>query len=138
MKKKALWISGICVLALVLAAALFVLFFGGIQIAYESDSFGVYATLREDCHVKYSSVKNMELRDDFEVGKRKDGLFSARFLSGTFENEEFGSYTLYAKRNADSYLVISREEGALVIGFAEKEGAETVMEKLSRQCALGD
>ena len=83
---------------------------------FGEDSFVVKATYTETLEVYYDDVDSIEIRDDFDVGERLFGFGSPRLSTGTFENEEFGRYTLYAHTKSDFYLILRNGEDVLVIG----------------------
>ena len=71
------------------------LFTGNLHYRFDSDSFTVEASYFDDLTVKYDAIDGIEYREGNVDGTRTFGVGSFRLLMGTFENEEFGTYTRY-------------------------------------------
>ena len=63
-------------------------------------------------------------------GLRILGFASARLLLGTFENEEFGSYTRYTYTNPDACVVVTSGDHVLVISGKTTEETQSIYENL--------
>ena len=109
---------------LLLVGVAILMFTGGISVELNEDTFEIKASYYEDLTVRYEAIDSVEYRDDLDVGVRTMGFGSARLSMGTFENDEFGRYTLYAYTGAESYVVLRQGEKVLVIGA--KTATETM------------
>lgn len=103
---------------------------GNITVACEDTSFTVSATYWTDLTVDYSEIDTVEYREDLDPGLRTSGFASARLSLGIFQNDEFGSYTLYAYTGAEAYVVITSGEKTLVIGLSDAEQTQSVYHAL--------
>mgnify|MGYP006946276043 FL=1 len=61
---------------------------------------------------------------------RTNGFGSARLSMGIFQNDEFGSYTLYAYTGAKEFIVLTSETRTLVIGMSKVEDTQTIYDTL--------
>ncbi len=93
------------------------MFTGDIEVTCQETAFRIDATYWNDLQVDHSRIDTILYREDLDVGVRTNGFGSAKLLMGTFRNEEFGSYTLYAYTKAEGYLVLTSDEETLVIGM---------------------
>ena len=73
--------------------------------------------------MKYDEVESIEYREDFDIGSRYMGFGSPRLSTGTFQNDEFGRYTLYAYTQGEGAVVLKKGDQVLVI--VAKTAAET-------------
>ncbi len=124
------------IVPIILAGVAVFMFTGDIEIHCEDTSFRIEATYWADIEIDYSEITGLAYRNDFDAGARTNGIGSARLSMGTFQNDEFGSYTLYAYTGAEEYLVLEVGEKTLVIGM--KDAAETqeiyqsILEKMDK------
>ena len=63
-------------------------------------------------------------------GTRIFGVGSFRLLLGTFENEEFGTYTRYTYYRPDSCVVLTKGGKTLVFSGADRESTKEIYETL--------
>lgn len=67
-------------------------------------SFMINATYRTDIMADYSEIDAVAYRSDLDIGERTNGFGSAKLSMGTFQNEEFGSCTVYHIKMPKSLL----------------------------------
>lgn len=103
-EKIAVKISAIIVPIILIGVAV-LMFTGNIEVHCEDTSFTINATYWSDLEIDYSEVDTIEYRKDLDVGVRTNGFGSARLLMGIFQNDEFGSYTLYAYTGAKEFTL---------------------------------
>lgn len=99
---------------------------GKAKVTYDEQSFTISATYWGEKELKYTDIDNIEYRTDFKVGARTYGFGGTKLLAGTFQNDEFGSYTLYGNTSCDAYIIIETE--GKIIAFNEVD--ETATKKL--------
>ena len=78
-------------------------------------------------------VWSVEYRESFEAGSRETGFGSPRLSTGTFKNEEFGRYTLYAYTNGEGAVVLKKGEKTLVIVGKNAEETKMIYETLKEK-----
>ena len=112
--KVALWITAI-VVPLILIGVMILMVTGDITVTYEDASFRIGASYTEDLTVQYGDIDSVEYRETFDVGVREMGFGSLRLSTGTFKNDEFGRYTIYAYTRGEGAVVLKQGGQALVI-----------------------
>ncbi len=118
-------ISAVAVPIILIGVAI-LMFTGDIEVKCEDTTLKISATYYTDIEVEYSEIDTAEYRKDFDVGIRTNGFGSARLSMGIFENEEFGSYTLYAYTDAKEFIVISSEGKTLVVGMRDTDELKAI------------
>ena len=131
--KTAKILSSIAV-ACILVFVVFLMFTGKITLEYADDSFTVDADFWSSLTVEYNTIDKLEFREELDRGMRTSGFGSAKLLCGKFENDEFGSYTLYSHTGCDAAVVISSDGRILVIGGNNVEETKAIYEKLNEYC----
>lgn len=133
-EKIAVKITAIIVPVILIGVAV-LMFTGNIEVHCEDTSFTIDATYWTDLEVNYSEVDTIEYRKDLDVGVRTNGFGSARLSMGIFQNDEFGSYTLYAYTGAEEFIVLTSGTKILVIGMSDVEDTkaiyDTMLERIS-------
>lgn len=109
------------IVPIILAGVAVFMFTGDIEVHCEDTAFRIEATYWEDIEIDYSEITVLVYREDFDVGIRTNGFGSARLSMGTFQNDEFDSYTLYAYAGAEEYIVLEIGEKTLVIGMRDAD-----------------
>lgn len=105
----------IVIVTLILIFVCWVMFTGDITMSYGATSFTIEASFHDDLTVEYSAIDSIEFREENVSGTRVWGFGSGRLLLGTFENEEFGTYTRYTYTNPEACIVMTAGEKTLVI-----------------------
>lgn len=128
-EKIAVKISAIIVPIILIGIAV-LMFTGNIEVRCKDTLFTIDATYWTDLEIDYSEIDSIEYRKDLDVGIRKNGFGSARLLIGIFQNDEFGSYTLYAYTGAKEFIVLTSGTKTLVIGMSEAENTQAIYDTL--------
>ena len=124
----------VAVLAIFAVFAYFLLFTGKIDVTLSDHSFQIEASYWRDLSVDYAQIDKIEYRDDFEAGTRTNGFGSIVLGMGTFQNEEFGSYTLYSYADATEHIVIEAEGKVLVLGLKDHQETKEIYDALIEKC----
>lgn len=112
----------VTIVILILCAV--IMFTGDVKMTCGDSSFTVDSIYYSSLTVDYSEITDIQYRDDIKFGVRTHGFASARLLIGSFENNEFGVYTLYAYTSSDECIVITAGGKTLVV--AGKNNKETL------------
>ncbi len=118
------------VVAVILVGVTVLMFTGNIAAKCEDTSFKIDATYWTDIEVDYAEIDTVQYRADLDVGVRTNGFGSPRLSMGIFENEEFGSYTLYAYAGAKEFVVLTSGEKTLVIGMMDEKDTQSIYETI--------
>lgn len=100
---------------LILVGVAFLMFTGDIEIQYHDADFQIVASYADDLTIRYEDVDSIEYRENFNVGFREMGFASVRLSLGTFKNDEYGRYTLYAYAQGSGAVVLRQGDQVLVI-----------------------
>ncbi len=113
------------------------LFTGDVEVTFGQDAMTADATYWSSVTVPYDAIDSVEYREQFDAGSRINGYGGARLAAGTFRNDEFGTYTLYACANTDGAVVIQSKGRVLVIRSETDESTkaicDTLLQKLPQQ-----
>lgn len=127
--KAAIRITSITVpLVLVLVAVL--MFTGDFAVTFGETEFQIEASYMDDLTVSYDDVDSVEYREDFNIGAREMGYGSVKLSMGTFRNDEFGRYTLYAYTQGQGAVVLKKEGKVLVIVAETQEETKAIYDTL--------
>ncbi len=130
-EKLAARISAVAVMLILLGVAV-LMFTGNIQVTCGDTSLQIEADYWTDLTVEYSQLDSIQYRKDLDVGVRTSGFASARLSMGIFQNEELGSYTLYAYTGAEEFIVLTSGERTLVIGVPDAQSIyDEILAKIS-------
>ncbi len=122
-------ITAVLVPIILIGAAIF-MFTGGIEVHCEDTSLRIEAAYWADMEIDYSEIDSIVYRDDFDTGARTNGFGSPRLSMGTFQNDEFGSYTLYAYTRAKEYIILGIDETTLVIGMKDADETRGIYQSI--------
>lgn len=130
--RKSKELLAILVITVVFSAFLIGALFSG-DIAFEcgGSSLNITASYWSDMEISYSDIDSIDYREDFSVGIRTNGFGSARLAMGKFNNDELGSYTLYAYTKCGAYIVMEVNGKPVVIGTANAADTKALYDELS-------
>lgn len=129
-EKIALRISAIVVPVILIGVGI-LMFTGNIAVSCDDSSFQIQADYWTDLKVDYSEIDSISYCEDFDAGRRTNGFGSAKLAMGLFQNQEFGTYTLYAYTKAEDFIVLTSGEKILVIGLKTPEETKELYRQLS-------
>lgn len=112
------------------------MFTGNIAVHCENTALKINATYWTDLTINYSEIDTIEYRNDLDIGVRTNGFGSAKLSMGIFQNDEFGSYTLYAYTGAKEFIILTSNDKTLVIGMNDTRETQAiydaVLEKMKK------
>ena len=112
------------------------LFTGNLHYRLDDDSFTVEASYFDDLTVKYDAIDSIEYRGGNVDGSRTFGVGSFRLLMGTFENEEFGTYTRYTYYRPEACVILSVNGKTLVLSGGSTERTRNLYDALTAKTGL--
>jgi len=113
----------------VLAAVFFLSTTGSVSASLEDDDLVVTAPFVDE-RILYAEVTSVELRDGFDNGRRVGGFAGTGVSSGSFQNDEFGRYTLARYDAVANCIVVHHSGGVLVFNLATAEDTANIYEQL--------
>ena len=132
--KATLIVSAILVPILILILS-FLMFTGKIETTLGEDALTVEASFAQDMTVRYEDVDAVEYREDGVNGQRVMGFGSARLLLGTFQNEEFGTYTRYTYTGKKPCVVLTVDGKTVVVGTEDATSTKEIYDRISAEIA---
>lgn len=118
------------IVASILIAVVVLLFTGNIEAKYGENSFTLEATYWHDLEVDYAAIDSIEYREQCDAGSRTNGFGSLRLSMGTFQNDEFGSYTRYSYTSCDACIVLEVKDKTLVISGTDDASTKAMYDEL--------
>ena len=107
------------------------MFTGNVNATLDDTSLKIEASFASDLTVKYEDIDEIEYREDGVAGTRVVGFASARLLTGSFQNDEFGVYTRYTHTGKKPCIVIKSGEDILVLGLENADATKAIYEQLA-------
>ena len=123
---------------LIFVAAIFIvigilLCVGNITVTCGDEALTVDATYWDEITIDYDDIDSIEFREEDDPGSRIWGLGSLRLLLGTFQNEEFGTYTRYSYTNPQGCIVLTVDGKILVIADKDTESTEAIYNQITQK-----
>ena len=114
--------------ALVFSAVL--LFTGNVEVVIQNDQLEIQGSYWSDYELLLSEIQAVTYREDFETGSKRMGVNSLQLNEGTFQNKEFGEYTIYSYARCKDFVMMETTDGVLVINGKTPEETRTLYEKI--------
>ncbi|MCC8102839.1 MAG: hypothetical protein LIP11_11480 [Clostridiales bacterium] len=101
-----------------------------LKVKVEDDLFTL--SYGEDTVVQFykDEILSAEVVTSFTMGEAVETISEDRYIAGTWENEEWGTYVLCIKENLDSYLVVTTEETVFVFNYESEKTTESLCSAL--------
>ena len=99
----------ITIAAMVFSAVL--LFTGDVKVLIRNDRLEIQGSFWSDYEIPLSEIQTVTYREDFETGGKRVGVDSLQLNEGTFENREFGEYTIYSYARCEDFVVMETTKG---------------------------
>ena len=132
-QKKTKMSIGIGVLITVILGAFImgVMFIGDIDIEYNDDYVQLSGTFVSSSKIDYDDIFKVEYCDDFDIGRKKNGINNAVVEAGRYYNDEFGNYHLYAYTYSSHYVIIYTENEIFVVSGENEKQTQNIYNQLS-------
>lgn len=109
---------------------------GAITFQMNEEMLGITCLKQNPVFIPYADITKVELTDSFSMGEKRDALDWDSGWCGSYENEEYGIYTIYAYSNVNSYIVVHYTDGVLVFNLKKEKTTEKTYDKLLKYCGL--
>ena len=132
-QKKMKMSIGIGVLITVILGAFImdVMFIGDIDIEYNNDYVQLSGTFVSSSKIDYDDILKVEYCNDFDIGRKKNGINNAVVEAGRYYNDEFGHYRLYAYTHSSHYVIIYTENEIFVVSGENEKQTQNIYNQLS-------
>ena len=122
--------SSLVVTALVLVFCGVMMFTGNVQTEFGEESLYVDATYNSEITIKYADIESVEYLEQHNAGRRMVGFGSPVLGVGSFESEQFGSYTRCAYTKCSACIVIKANDKTFVINGETTEATQAIYNEL--------
>lgn len=112
------------------AAVVLFVFSGGYKIEYGETGFFVDASGWDDLSVSYGDIEEVSFREMPTSGLRTWGFGGPTVQMGTFENEEYGSYTRYTYSRGGGTVVLTVSGKTVILNGKDPESTEAIYREL--------
>jgi len=119
-----------CVIA---AAVLLFVFSGGFEIQFGETGFFVDASGWDDLSVSYEDIQDISYGEMPVSGLRTWGFGGPTVQMGTFENEDYGSYTRYTYSRGGGAVILTVSGKTVIISGKDPESTEAIYRELIAQ-----
>ena len=119
------------IVCVILLGCAILLFTGDIRVRYDDTSFTISATYYRDLTVDYAGIEQIEYREENTAGSRTGGFGSLRLQMGTYQNEEFGTYTRYTYTMCRACVVLRVDGKTLVLNGSSAEDTRMLYDALA-------
>lgn len=106
---------------------------GDIKITLVNGKMEIASSYWKDYQVELNHIQSVTYTESLNAGSRTNGLGSFQLLAGSFRNNEFGDYSLYAYVKCESYVVLDTAEGIVVVNAETPEKTRDLYEDLERR-----
>ena len=124
----------ITVVAMVFSAML--LFTGDVKVLIRDEMLEIQGSFWSDYELPLSEIRTVTYREDFETGRKQMGVNSLQLNEGTFQNSEFGEYTIYSYARCEDFVVMETTDGVLAVNGKTPEETRTLYEKILAAAGL--
>lgn len=109
--------------------------YGSGSVAYEMDSvqLAVVGLDQAPIFVPYDTITDVELVETFRMDKTVDAADWDSGWCGTYENEDYGTFTLCAYSSPGLYIVVKHNSGVLIFNAKNAGATRNAYEKLLRK-----
>lgn len=97
---------------------------GSVIAQLDSDMLGVLGSREQPVFVPFDAITQVWLEDTVAFGKRVEGEETQNTLSGLYENDAFGVYTLHVYTKSSPYIVVRYGDGDTLV-FNQKTEKQT-------------
>ncbi|MCD8336111.1 MAG: hypothetical protein LUD18_02350 [Lachnospiraceae bacterium] len=75
-------------------------------------------------------LQSAEVVTSFDMGDAIDAVSEDKYIVGTWENDEWGQYTLCVKKSLECYLVVATETEVFVFNYESRDTTESMCSAL--------
>lgn len=103
--------------------------------SFEDDQFTIEMVSGYSTAIAWDEIVSYEVRETLDLGTMRDGTDNKEEQSGTWENDEFGVYTLCTDASVKCYLVLYLKDGVVVTNFESVKSTESLGEGIGNVLA---
>ncbi|MCD8104420.1 MAG: PH domain-containing protein [Lachnospiraceae bacterium] len=101
-----------------------------VKIEIEDEVFSVY--YEDEIVIQFSKdeIQSAKVVQTFTEGNAVNVVSEEKYTVGTWENEEWGEYTVCVKQSVKSYLVVTTDEETFVFNYESADSTEAMCDAL--------
>ncbi|MCD7883815.1 MAG: hypothetical protein LUI87_08970 [Lachnospiraceae bacterium] len=101
-----------------------------VKIEIEDEEFSVY--YKDEIIIQFAKdeIQSAELVYSFTEGKASEVITEEKYTVGTWENDEWGLYTICVIQSVKSYIVVTTDEEVFVFNYESADSTESMCEAL--------
>lgn len=138
-RKKTRNIGTAAIVLITIAAMAFsavLLFTGDVAVAIRDDRLEIRGSFWSDYELPLSEIRTVTYREDLETGSKRVGVNSLQLNEGTFQNKEFGEYTIYSYARCEDFVVMETTDGVVAVNGKTPEETRKLYEKILEASGL--
>lgn len=122
--------SGMIITIILVLAIAALLIFSKVNVTVDEQSVNIKSSL-DRVTVDFVDIERVEKLTSLSVGSRVMGADLIRMYSGTFKNELYGRYKLFAYKDVKEYVLIEYKGGFIVLNQETLELTEQLYETIN-------
>ena len=111
-------------------------FTGDVKVEIREGELKIQGSYWSDYELPLSEIRTVTYREDFETGGKQMGVNSLQLNEGTFENREFGEYTIYSYVRCEDFVVMETTKGVVAVNGKTPEETRKLYEKILEASGL--
>jgi len=102
------------------------------QVKYEiiENEIKLSGTLTKSTTIKFNEIQSIEYIENLEIGTRDIGLGTFKMEIGSYSNEEYDKYKLYAYASVEHYIVIKYNDKVLLFNQSTIDSTRSIYNTL--------
>ena len=132
-KSKTSTIASIVITMIVCLGVLVMLFTGDITIKVNGQSLIADASFTSPTTIQFQDIEEIDYVRDIPLGKRTNGIGSAKLQAGHFRNDLYGDYMLYSYSDCHDYIVLKTKLGFVVINAKNSQDTKQLYSNLQNE-----
>lgn len=113
--------------------ALCFIFVGQVKYEIIENEIKFSGTLTKSTTIKFNGIQSIEYIENLMIGTRDIGLGTLKMQIGSYNNEEYDKYKLYAYASVEQYIVIKYNDKVLVFNQSTIESTKSIYNTLKSQ-----
>ncbi|MBD5393165.1 MAG: hypothetical protein HDR71_02615 [Lachnospiraceae bacterium] len=109
---------------------------GAVTYQINDEMLGITCLDKPPLFIYYEDILQIELVDSLDLGEAIDIADWDSGWCGTYKNDDYGVYTLFAYSSCSQFIVVHYSDGVLVFNFKKDKSTEKACENLMEHCGL--
>lgn len=108
---------------------------GSVTVQLDEGMLGVLGSYGDPAFIQLEEITQVRLADTVAFGGMLEGEEKKNTLSGVYENDAFGTYTLHVYKESAPYIVVSYGGGILVFNQRTAKQTRDIYDDLAERSA---